>query len=362
MRRWANRSILLLMVVVCLAAVCAFGRAVKAADPVPASVPDDGAIRLIATGDMYLGGWAESTLKQKKESGYFFAGVQPLLSEADVLMGNLECPLSLKGKVYVTKEFTLHASSTMANELKAAGFDYVGLANNHMLDFGPAALQETLQVLDSTGILHSGAGMNLAGARQCAVYTAKGIRFAFLSYSNTYPAEFYAGSSKPGTAPGWTNFVKADIKAAHEQADIVIVSFHWGAERTNYPVAYQMELARASIDSGADLIVGNHPHVLQGIQIYNGKVIAYSLGNFVFGSYSSSKIRDSVLLEVRFRDKNIDQVKLYPINVDNRVVQFRPALYDATNAARVLGDMRTYSAKWGTPIVNENGVGVIRLN
>ena len=316
-------------------------------------------VTMLATGDLYLGGWAEKS-SRPNEPGYLFGAIQPLLNKADVLTGNLETPLSTKGAIYVPKEYTLRANPRMAAELVAAGYDYVSLANNHMMDFGPLALQETLQVLKEEGIAYSGAGMNLAEARRCAYLTIKDVRFAFLSFSNTYPTEFYAGTARAGTVPGYPNYIKADVAAAAKQADIVVVSFHWSGELYNDPKQYQIDYAKLAIDNGADIVIGHHPHVLQGIQVYKGKYIAYSLGNFLFGTYSSNRVKDSAVFEFTIKDKAVTGLRFYPVLVENRIVQFRTRLHDAENSARVIRDMQAFSKRFGTVIENVNGVGTVK--
>lgn len=316
-------------------------------------------LRLMLTGDLYLGNWAEKVSKQKGP-GYLFAGVQPLLDRADVLAGNYDGVLSLKGSVLVPKEYTLRSDPAMAKEMASAGYDFLSLANNHTMDFGPAALFEMLKVLDENGIRYAGAGRNLAEARRAAFVTVDGVKFAFLAYSRTYPEDFWATSSKPGTAFAADSQVKADVAAVRPLADVVVVSFHWGGERVTVPRGYQVSLARLSIDSGADVVFGHHPHVLQGIEIYRGKVIAYSLGNFLFGFYTQNA-KDSVLLEVVLRDRKVSEVRFYPVCINNSQVQFQTRPYDAANAARVIGEMRALSAAYGTVIENVDGVGVVKV-
>lgn len=332
----------------------------NAADDSATAGKEPQVITMMSTGDLHLGSWAEKS-SRPNEPGYLFGVIQPLLDKADVLTGNLECPLSTKGEVYVPKEYTLRANPRMVAELVAAGYDYVSLANNHMMDYGPLALQETLKVLKDSGIAYSGAGMNLEEARRCAYLTIKDVRFAFLSFSNTYPTEFYAGKSRAGTAPGYPDYIKKDVAAAAKQADIVVVSFHWSGEHYTDPKQYQIDYAKMAIDSGADIVIGHHPHVLQGIQVYKGKYIAYSLGNFLFGTYSTKRVQDSAVFEFTIENKEVTGLRFYPVLVENRIVQFRTRLHDAENSARVIRDMQAYSKRFGTIIENVNGVGVVRL-
>ncbi|MGE5599443.1 MAG: CapA family protein, partial [Bacteroidota bacterium] len=213
---------------------------------------------------------------------------------------------------------------------------------------------------DRHGISHAGAGANLAAARRPAVLDVNGLRLAFLAYSLTYPTEFYAGAARAGTAPGYEQYLRADIPAAKNQADLVIVSFHWSAELLNYPKDYQRRLGRLAIDLGASLVVGHHPHVLQGVEVYRGGVIAYSLGNFAFGSYST-KCRDSAILLVDMDRRGPATVFLYPVNVNNYEVAFQTRLRKGADAVRVLEDLRRFSAAFGTKIEADGDRGVIAI-
>ncbi|MGE5551210.1 MAG: CapA family protein [Bacteroidota bacterium] len=323
----------------------------------PAQPPQPPQASMAAVGDLYFGGGlGERMLKFGPD--YPWLGTIQVLASAEIRSGNLEAPLSLKGKVYTPKKYTLHADSRTVAALVSGGFNVVSLANNHAMDFGPLALEETISLLDKYGIAHAGAGRNLASGRIPAILTANGLRFAFLSYSLTYPTEFYAGATRPGTVPGYESYLRADIPAARKQADVVIVSFHWSAELLHYPKDYQRKLGRLSIDLGAQMVIGHHPHVLQGLEVYHGGLIAYSLGNFAFGSYSTSS-RDSAILVTRFDARGPLAAWLYPVNVNNHEVAFQTRLRTGADAVRVLNDLRRYSASFGTVIEADGDRGVI---
>jgi len=312
---------------------------------------------LAAVGDLnFAGGLGERIIARGPD--YPWAGTAEVLAGTDLRLGNLETPLSLKGQVYVEKEWTLHADPRTVESLVRGGFNVVTMANNHAMDFGPLAMQETISLLDAKGVGHCGAGANLAVARAPVIITANGIKFAFLGYSLTYPTEFYAGKSRYGTAPGYEEYLRADIPAAKAQADIVVVSFHWSAELLNIPKDYQRHLGRLCIDLGAGLVVGHHPHVLQGFEVYHHGLIAYSLGNFAFGSYSQQS-RDSAILTVRFERSGPKTAWIYPVNVNNYEVAFQTRLRKGPDADRVLADLRHYSAPFGTEIMADGDRGVI---
>ena len=168
------------------------------------------------------------------------------------------------------------------------------------MDYGPEALAETIALLEKHQISYVGAGPNLAAARTPAIIEKNGMKVAFLAYNNTYPLEFNATASRPGTAPGEIRYVTADVKAARQLADLVVVSFHWSAELLKERKSYQANLAKAAINAGAHLVVGHHPHVIQGVEVYKHGLIAYSLGNFIFASYSN-RVQDGLILQVWLR-------------------------------------------------------------
>ncbi len=159
------------------------------------------------------------------------------------------------------------------------------------------------------------------------------MRVAFLSYSLTHPDEFFAGAGTAGTAPGYSRHFTADIKQAKKNADCVIVSFHWGEEGLEKPKPYQITTAHKAIDAGADIIIGHHPHVLQGVERYKDGVIFYSLGNFAFGSNSRSAAI-SMIARITF-DGGVKEVEIIPLNVLNSQVSFQPRILKGAAAKAV---------------------------
>jgi poly-gamma-glutamate synthesis protein (capsule biosynthesis protein) len=209
--------------------------------------PGEEDVTIAAVGDLMLGGRTGPFLEQYGPD-YPFQDVIPVLRQADLVAGNLESSISTRGIAVENKKFTLRAGPIAALALKSAGIRVVSLANNHSMDFGPLALQDTLATLDENTILYTGAGMDLDDARAPAIVKIKGKTLAFLSYSLTFPLEFFASAGQPGTAPGYADFVKADIEKVRPEADLVVVSFHWGAELMTAAKDYQVELGRQAID------------------------------------------------------------------------------------------------------------------
>jgi poly-gamma-glutamate synthesis protein (capsule biosynthesis protein) len=230
-----------------------------------------------------------------------FIAVREQLRAADITVGNLECAVGTTGEPQ-PKAYTFRAPPEAAPMLADAGFDLLSLANNHILDYGVPALDQTIQLLDAQGLLHAGAGANAAVARQAAIIEVGGLRLAFLAYANV-PVErggfvtegWTAGADAPGLAWAVPEHVAADVSAAAPQADHVIVLLHSGYEGSEQPNDIQRANAYAAIDAGATLVIGAHPHVLQGVERYKGGLIAYSLGNFVFDGFDGAGAESAIL-------------------------------------------------------------------
>ena len=323
---------------------------------------DDDAVHdttVVAVGDIMLGGTATPELARMGYD-YPFEHVSTVLRRGNVVFGNLEGPLTRRGTAAGKQYVFRSPPQLVAPALARAGFSVLSLANNHSMDYGLEGLRDTVQALMQAGIRHAGAGDDLTAARQPAIIETNGARVAVLAYSLTFPEEFWAGPDRPGTAFGHENQVRADVAAARQRADIVLVSFHWGREGTVEPRDYQITLGRAAIDAGAAAVVGHHPHLLQGIGRYRDGVILYSLGNFVFGSYSPDAVR-SAIAELRFRNGRVREVKLYPINVLNTEVVFQPTLLKDQAADEVVAQLQRLSQPLGTVVENRAGVAVITL-
>lgn len=331
--------------------------ALTAASP-QAAPADSSSVTILAVGDVMMGASMEPSIREKGPD-HPFAGTAPAIRRADIAICNLEAPFGTKGKPF-KKRFTFLVPPSCAGALARAGFDAVAMANNHMMDYGAVPLDETIRILDSLGIAHSGAGRNLGEARRPAIVERNGIRVAFLSYSKVYPAEFWATSKRAGVAPGEKGYLAEDIAATKKRADLVVVSVHWGAELMDNPKQYQRDLAHLAIDSGADLVLGHHPHVLQGMEVYKGRLIAYSLGNFAFGS-QSRKCTESVMLEVRLARKETKEARIIPVCVDNLKTGFQPAVASGAEGRRILENLRRISKPLGFDLEPTDSVARVRF-
>ncbi len=335
-----------------------------AAEPKPASAPaaaQSGDLVVSAVGDIMLDASSRPVMDGMGYD-YPYAQVREFFAGSQIVFGNLEGPLTDRGTPEPDKKFTFHSPpAKVSAALKNAGFTVVSLANNHTLDYGAEGLAQTVETLDAAGIRHAGAGADLAAARQPAILEANGQRVAFLAYSITLPDNFYAGHNRPGTAFAREEQVREDIIAARKQADIVLVSFHWGQEGKTELRDYQTRMGHLAIDSGAAAVIGHHPHILQGIERYKDGIILYSLGNFTFGSYSSHSIR-SAIARLHFRDGRLQQLQMFPINVNNFEVQFQPQPLHGKEANAVIAGLHSLSVPLKTDVRNDDGVGVVSLD
>jgi len=315
--------------------------------PLPA---DAGKVVLTVVGDILLAGSASPTLSREGYD-YPFAATAAILRGSDIAVGNLESPIASRGAEFTEKKYRFKASPKAASALRRAGFTVLTLANNHIMDFGAQGLIETLENLDKEKILYTGAGRNLDEARKPAIVEKNGQKIAFLACSLTYPVDFYAGLNQPGAAPGYVQYFVEDIRKAKAHADYVVISFHWGVEGAVFPKSYQVEVARRAIDAGADVVIGHHPHVLQGIERYKGRLILYSLGNYTFGSMSRNAAT-SVMAKIVL-DRGVREVELFPLNVKNAEVRFQPALLQGVRGMQVISRLHDLSRQWNTEIVTD---------
>ncbi len=324
-------------------------------------------LTVVAVGDIYLGGRVEPFIKELGPD-YPFGPTRDILGVGDVVVGNLEGPLTVSDEVFVEKAFVLKASPDIAAALADAGFNVLTLANNHIMDYGYRGLADTLDALEGHKLGHAGAGTSLDEARRPAVLETKGVKVSVLAYSNTLPKVFYAGSDSPGTARGLVKYVKEDVRRAAHKADIVVVSFHWGEERAPFPKDYQRVLAHAAIDSGAKLVIGHHPHVFQGIERYKDGLIFYSLGNFVFGSYSLYDAQGMIVKVVFHQraasaDKGyfISSAEIVPIDVENKTVKFRPKPVHGPVLTKVISEIEALSVPFNVTLRSIDRGGEIIL-
>lgn len=271
----------------------------RAQTPLAARRPS---VTLAVGGDTVLGFNLQDHFDEQRALGrtrselfdMYIRGIYPLLQRADLAIVNLECPFTERGEK-LPKNFNFRARIEMVELLARASIDVVSTANNHAMDYGVEGMRDTMAALDGAGIGHFGTGNNLADARRPLIVERNGLRLGFLGYyfqneaDMIEPPEIFALADRPGTAGCYTdldgirNMVSEDVTALAREVDAVIPYFHWGKEGSYSVQLYQFELAYLAINSGARAVLGAHPHRLQGVEVYRGAPIFYSLGNFIYG-------------------------------------------------------------------------------
>jgi hypothetical protein len=241
------------------------------------ALPDD-RITLGFVGDVCLGGEVWESMR-RNGPGFPFEAVSPLFKDVDVLVGNLECCL-VDESCGIGAMDPMAAPAVSAAALRETGIRVLNLANNHMLDCGPAGLRASRRALDGAQIRHFGAGACVAEAERATTLEYGGRRISFLGACDYSP--YYAGATKPGIAPLRPRRLGELVRERRAVDDLVVVSLHADLEFASYPAPWRVRLARWLVDQGASMVVQHHPHTCQGVEEYHGGVIAYSLGNFVF--------------------------------------------------------------------------------
>lgn len=262
-------------------------------------------------------------LKDNILGGYKKSGINGLISEyleqemlsADMTLINEEFPFSTRGTQAPDKQYTFRIDPQYVKIFHEMGVDIASLANNHALDYGHEALLDTFATLDAAGIPYVGAGETKERAEEAIYMEAGGRKIGVLSASRVIPV---VGWNIENRQPGLfctyssTRLVNR-IKEIESECDFVVVYVHWGKERKEYPESYQRTLAKQYIDAGADLVVGSHPHVPQGIEYYNGVPIVYSLGNFIF----NANMVDTYALKVVFDTEGKTTLQVVPVSTSN---------------------------------------------
>ncbi len=270
---------------------------------------------LLFVGDVMLSRGVGARIVRHDDPSFPFSLIASSTHEADVLIGNLEGPISAHGEDW-GNPISFRANPRVVDGLISAGFKVLGLANNHIMDWGRAALSDTVALLQSAGVSTIGAGRNEAEANEPLIINAKGGRVALLNYTGLLPKSFEANSSTAGISHFDPAGIADAIRNAKMDADIVVVLIHWGEEYRAHATSAQQDVGRALIDAGASLVVGTHPHVTEEVEQYHGGWIAYSLGNFVFDQNFSEATNKGEMLEVRIAHKAIEAVRTRPIHIN----------------------------------------------
>lgn len=307
-------------------------------------------ITLLAIGDIVI--------FNREEPETIFAHVADVLQAADIAFANCDQQYSDKG--YKTSHVLRSDTTKVVPALVYTGLDVVSLANNHALDWGPEALLDTIDRIRNAGIPVVGAGKNITEARRPVILERKGNRVGFLAYGCVGPDGYEALEDKPGYAPmrAWTIYEKwdyqpgtpprivtipykddlatmeEDIRKLKARVDVVAVSFHWGLHFVPVLIPmYEFEVGHAAIDAGADIILGGHPHILKGIEVYKGKVIFHSLGNFALDMRSDAGDKSFDKL-----NKRMEQMYQFKADPEYPTYPMHPEAKATVIAKAVIGD------------------------
>ena len=255
----------------------------------------------------------------------YFAGIREIMDAADLAVVNLECALTSRGKK-VKKNFNFRGHPELVGILEHGSVDVVSCANNHARDYGDTGIKDTLKTLDGAGITHFGAGKNLKEARKPLILERNGLKIGLLGYyfqigeDMFEPPEVFATDRRWGPAGVYTNretfraMVEEDVQALVPTVDFAVPYFHWGKEGTTEIRPYQIDLAHRCIDLGCKAVLGAHPHRFQGVEVYQGAPIFYSLGNFVYGGIKEPRDLLSGIARLRFSKAGVS-ADIVPIHI-----------------------------------------------
>ena len=260
---------------------------------------------------------------------YYLGNVKPIFAADDITFVNLEGALTERPTV-AEKKFPIRGEPKYVEILTAGSVEICNLANNHIYDCGDIGLNDTVNLLKEHGVKFCGEGYS-------EIFDVRGMKIGFLGYATWSDND------------ALRDRITADIHALRgDGAEVVVVEFHWGRELSYISDAYQISLAHFTADSGANIVVGAHPHVMQGVEIYNGKIIAYSLGNFCFGANYNPRDKKTFILQATL-SRDGDAITITPHVIPCRISSttthndFRPTPVEGDEAAQILRHLKEYS-------------------
>jgi len=296
-----------------------------------------------AVGDIMLNRGVGNRIKMHGVE-YPFLPTAEILKDSDLTFANLECQVSTLGKPMPGKEYHFRANPQVIKGLVYAGIDIVSLSNNHSMDYGKEALSDTINILRKNCIIPVGAGINKTQAYQSADFIINNINISILAYSWNFYLTIKAEKDNAGIAIIEKEQIASAIKNVKRWADIVIISFHWGWEYSDEPTNKDREIAHFVIDHGANLVIGHHPHVIQGIELYKNALICYSLGNFIFDQHDPDT-QKGVILRSSFDVDGLLSAEFIPICIDAK--EYRPKIVNFEFAEDVFRRVYTLSKENG---------------
>lgn len=308
-------------------------------------------ITITAAGDVSLGNyvgqdyaWSFREMYNTTDNkGYFFENVYDIFSQDDMTIVNLEGVLTFSEELNPGRTFNIKGDPEYANLLTYGSVEAVSMANNHRLDFGENGTKDTLAALEPTGIVY-------AYDNNVGIYETMGIRIGFVSVNEIGWGKGIEQQMKDGIA-----------KLQEAEVDLILACCHWGIEGDFYPTDFQQEFGRECIDWGADLVIGHHPHVLQGVEEYQGKYIIYSLANFCFGANRNPADKDTMIAQQTFtfvdgEKQEETEFRIIPCSISSTSSRndYRPTPAEGDEASRIIGRLNEYSQGFGLQF-DENG-------
>lgn len=327
---------------------------------------DRNEIGIFVAGDTMLD-WGVKEVIQDK--GLYYPGfyMRPLLKKFDYALANLETPVSGECEFVENKLFTFNARPEHLNSLSFMGLNGFVLANNHIGDCAQKGLVDTAKNLTRAGFNYGGIGpANPLKERKhihIQIVNPEGEKekISILSYGIKTPKQFRAGKKEGAYFPDM-KIVVQEISYWRRRSDYLIVSVHWGTEYYDQPLAYQIRMAHAMIDQGADVVIGHHSHWVQAVEQYKHGMILYSLGNFLFGS-NSPYLRNGYTAGLIFANKRLKRVEIYPIDTQNRgEARFQPRPLYGKGAQDILQHVYKLSAKRGTRLTIKGSMAYVPVN
>lgn len=308
-------------------------------------------ITITAAGDVSMGNYVgqeyawsfRQMYEQVEDQSYFLGNVYDIFSQDDMTIVNLEGVLTFSEELNPGRTYNIKGDPEYADILTCGSVEAVSMANNHRLDFGENGTKDTLAALEPTGIVH-------AYDTNVGIYETKGIRVGFVSVNEI------------GWGKGIEKLMQDGIaKLQEEEVDLILACCHWGIEREFYPTDFQQQFGRECIDWGADLVIGHHPHVLQGVEEYQGKYIIYSLANFCFGANRNPSDKDTMIAQQTFtfidgERQEETEFRIIPCSItsDPSRNDYRPTPAEGDEALRIIGRVNEYSRGFGLQF-DENG-------
>jgi Bacterial capsule synthesis protein PGA_cap len=343
-------------------AAAATGEPAQTAAPTPTPTPSPtptgpAAVTVTAGGDV-IGGFGVSGVVGSMGSG-LFRSIASFFKSSDFGFVNLESPLTYGGDPQGWKDVVIKGNPALAPAMAKSRINVVTMANNHAGDMGDSGLLDSFKYCKKAGITVVGAGRSLKTAQAGAVLKTDGARTAFLGFSDVLPVGYPATSTSPGTSPGRANInaVKANIRAAAKKADYVFVAWHWNFEYKRAPSYLESSEGKAAIDAGADIVFAHHPHLLDGVQVYHGGLICYSLGNLVFSGFAGETAQ-TMLVKAKVTPHAID-AKLIPVQISGSGV---PTVATGSTGLSILQRVKSLSAALGTSVKIADNRGYVHVN